>query len=130
MQRSLFRKKPYVNPEALKICRFRKGDRLQVLSGKNVNKVGALLYIKTKDAQVVIEGVNEVTRHFKANRKAKQSGNVQKFPAPLPVSNVALVCPKCMKPTRIGYLLLGADRPDPKVKKVRICKRCKEQIDE
>ena len=129
MKRSLFRKKPYLNPEGLKICRFKKGDRLQVLTGKETDKIGALIKINTKDATVLISEVNKVTYCPKAGAKGGENRERAQKEAPLHVSNVALVCPSCGKPTRIAYAFVPPAGTDEKTRKVRVCKRCRAQID-
>jgi large subunit ribosomal protein L24 len=130
MQKSLFRRGTLINPDGDRICRFKKGDRLQVMTGKHRKSVGSLLKIVTRKGQVVIEGVNKVIRNSKANSQAKEKGGRQEIEAPIAVSNVALVCPKCMKPTRIGHEFVVASDPGAKRSKVRICKRCKARIDD
>jgi large subunit ribosomal protein L24 len=130
MLRSLYKKGRYLNPEGEKICRFKKGDRLQVITGKHIKAIGTLREIMTKKASVIIEGVNKVVRTIKANSRAQQQGDRREIEAPIHVSNVALVCPKCLKPTRVGYQFLTPSDPTAKKRKVRFCKRCKAQIDD
>ncbi|MDR2302670.1 MAG: 50S ribosomal protein L24 [Deltaproteobacteria bacterium] len=131
MPRSIFRKKPYKNPEGLKICPFKKGDRVQVLSGKCRDKVGQILQIRTKDGQVTIEGLNMVSSG-KSKQRAKQDAKKypETFPAPLAVSNVAFICPHCSKPTRLGHEFLPPDENSVKPRKVRVCRRCKRRVDD
>jgi large subunit ribosomal protein L24 len=128
MAKSYFRRGALLNPEGTKICRFKKGDRLQVMTGKHLKAVGTLVKIETKKAKVVIEGVNSVTRSYK--RSGGEKGQRKTINAPLHVSNVALVCPKCTQPTRVAYGFLDLPDEPNKKKKVRICKRCKAQIDD
>jgi large subunit ribosomal protein L24 len=71
---------------------------------------------------VIIEGVNKVKRHMKPSKKYQQGGIIEKE-APLHLSNVMLVCPKCSKPTRIVSSPLDDGR------KLRACKKCKEVLE-
>ena len=76
----------------------------------------------------IVGGANRVTRHTKAPSPGDPSGKIEKE-APLHSSNVALLCPKCNEATRVGHLFVpqvGSDKP----RKVRVCKKCKEHIDE
>jgi large subunit ribosomal protein L24 len=120
----------YSNPDGEKICRFRKGDRLQKMTGKDLKQVGTLREILAKKRMVLVEGINMVTRHTRAVPGSQEPSGRIRREAPVHVSNVALVCPKCMKPTRIGIEVLRPDDNAAKGKKVRICKRCKAHIDD
>jgi len=111
-------------------CSIRKDDRVEVITGKNKGKIGKVKKIvvdKTR-TRVIVEGVNKVTRHTKAPSPGAPSGKIEKE-APLHISNVALLCPKCNEATRVGHIFVpqvGSDKP----RKVRLCKKCKEHIDE
>lgn len=101
---------------------IRREDKVLVIAGRERGKTGTVRQIVTKDDRVVVEGVNIVKRHMKPQgATARQAGIIEKE-APLHISNVALLCPKCDKPTRVGHSFL------PDGTKVRICKRCAEQI--
>jgi len=103
--------------------RIKKGDTALVLSGKNKGKSGRVLSVLPSKESIIIEGLNIIKRHTKPSKKYAQGGIIEKE-SPIHVSNVVLVCPKCSKPTRIGNAILD-DR-----KKLRICKKCKEVIDQ
>ncbi|MEP7285945.1 MAG: 50S ribosomal protein L24 [Chloroflexota bacterium] len=105
--------------------RIKKGDTVEVIAGKDLGQRGAILRINTKDERVIVEQINMVKKH----RKAQQAGN-QQVPAgiiekesPLAVSNVMLVCTQCGKKTRVGF------RINEEGRKVRVCKQCKQDID-
>lgn len=109
---------------------IRKDDRVEVITGKNKGKIGKIKKVVADKARirVIVEGVNMVTRHTKAPSPGAPSGKIEKE-APLHISNVALLCPKCNEATRVGHLFVpqvGSDKP----RKVRVCKKCKEHIDE
>ena len=95
--------------------KIKKGDRVQVLSGKDKGKEGVVQKAMPDQGKVVVEGVNTAKRHQKA-RTATEQGGIKDIDKPIPVSNVAIISPKDGKPTRVGYKFEGG-------KKVRICKR-------
>jgi large subunit ribosomal protein L24 len=117
--------------------RVRKGDVVQVISGKDRGKQGRVLEALPAERRVVVENLNVVKRHMKPRPIKQRSGmgqtgiapgGVIDKPAPLPVSNVMVVCPTCKRATRVGMR-------DKDVKgelvRVRVCKRadCEEEID-
>ena len=111
-------------------CKIKKDDRVEVITGRNRGKIGKVKKImmdKTR-VRVVVEGVNMVVRHAKAVDARSTSGKIEKE-APLAISNVALLCPKCHEATRVGHVFtppaVGAGKP----RKVRVCRKCKEHID-
>ena len=90
-------------------------DKVIVLSGKDKGKNGKVLVADPKALKVIVEGVNVATKHQKAQKKG-QDGGIIKVETPIYVSKVQLVCPKCGKPTRVGYKFVDG-------KKVRYCKQ-------
>jgi large subunit ribosomal protein L24 len=96
--------------------RIRKGDRVQVLQGKDKGKVGEVMRAIPSKNRVIVEGVNVAKRHQRPTRATMQGGIIDKDMA-LHVSSVAIVCSRC-GPTRIGY------RRDEEGRKVRLCKKC------
>jgi large subunit ribosomal protein L24 len=102
--------------------RIKKNDTALVLTGKNKGKSGRVLSVTPSEDQIIIEGVNVIKRHMKPSKKYAQGGIIEKE-APVHLSKVMLVCPKCSKPTRIGNTIPGDG------KKLRICKKCKEVMD-
>jgi large subunit ribosomal protein L24 len=117
--------------------RIRKGDLVQVLSGKDRGKQGRVLEARPADKKVIVENLNVVKRHMKPRPMRDPSrmgaaqiipGGVIDLPAPLPISNVMLVCPVCHRPTRVGHEL-----KEVKGERVvtRVCKRadCKQPVD-
>lgn len=103
-------------------CKIRKDDKVMLLAGKDKGKVGKVLKVDRKHDRVLVEKVNMVKRHTKANPYAQQPGGIVEKEAPVHVSNVAVMCDACAKPTRVGYRTTGDG------KKVRFCKKCNEQI--
>ncbi len=114
--------------------KIKKGDVVHVLRGKDAGKEGRVVEALPKDGKVVVENINVIKKHRRPraiNNTTGMGGSVVPggiidLPAPLPVSNVMLVCPSCGKPTRIGTIektIAG------KQVRIRVCKRCGEEID-
>lgn len=102
----------------------KKGDTVVVLSGKDSGKKGKVLEVNPSAERVVVEGVNVATKHKKP-RSQKDIGGIVKKEAPIHVSNVMVVCPKCNKATRTGNAKVA---DGDKQIKVRICKKCGAEI--
>ncbi len=100
--------------------KLKKGDTVTVIKGKDKGKTEKIEKVFSKLEKVLITGVNQYKRHLKA-RAQGQSSEITTITKPMPVSNVALVCPKCKKLTRIGFIA-------EKGKKIRVCKKCKKEI--
>ena len=96
--------------------RIRKGDKVQVLSGKDKGKQASVVRALPAEGRVIVEGVHVAKRHAKPTRATMQGGVIDKF-MPVSVSSVAIVCGTC-GPTRIGM------RIDEQGRKVRVCKKC------
>jgi large subunit ribosomal protein L24 len=98
--------------------RIKKGDKVKVLLGKDRGRTGTVSRVLPKESKLVVKGINVAKKHVKP-RGDKQKGGIIRLEKPLPVSKVAVVCPSCSQPTRIGYQV------DKKGDKFRICKKCK-----
>jgi large subunit ribosomal protein L24 len=96
---------------------IRRDDVVEVLKGKSRGHRGRVLRVLPAEGKVVVEGANRVYKHLKPNRQNMQGGRLSKE-MPLPVCNVALVCPTCNRGTRLGrrYADDGSKR--------RYCKKC------
>ena len=82
--------------------KIKKGDLVQIITGKDSGKQGKVLTLK--DDRVVVEGLNMVKRHMKANPNNPESkGEIIEKPSSIHISNVGLVCPDTKKPTRVGF---------------------------
>ena len=99
--------------------KLKKGDRVQVLQGKDRGKQGVILKVFPKAGKVIVEGVNTAKRHTKP-RSATSKGGIIDKDMPMPVSSVAIVSPGDGRPTRVGYRI---DEVAGLRQKVRICKR-------
>jgi large subunit ribosomal protein L24 len=96
--------------------KLRKGDRVQVLQGKDRGARGDVMRVLPKTNRVIVEGVNRAKKHQKATRATMQGGIIDKD-MPISASAVALIC-STDGPTRIGYRIEESGR------KVRVCKKC------
>ncbi|MFC3127096.1 50S ribosomal protein L24 [Pseudoroseomonas globiformis] len=103
-------------------AKIKKGDRVQVLTGKDRGKRGEVLRVLTAEGRAVVQGLNIVKRHTKPSGMGQQGGIVEKE-ASIDLSNVALIDPKSDKPTRVGFKVLEDG------KKVRVAKASGEVID-
>lgn len=102
--------------------KVKKGDQVEVISGKDKGKRGEVLSVDRKKDRVVVEGVNIVHRHMRPTQDNPQGGIIENE-APIHVSNVMVVCPRCDEKSRIGYRRIDNDE------KVRYCKKCDEVVD-
>lgn len=84
--------------------RLKKGDLVQVLSGKYKGKQGKITAVHPRENKVTVEGINIVKKHVKPN-KAYPQGGIIDITKPMWVSKVAIVDPASKKPSRIGYKL-------------------------
>jgi large subunit ribosomal protein L24 len=109
--------------------RVRKGDNVQVISGKDRGVTGKVILTLPKENRVLVEGVNRIKKHTKVTttQRGAQSGGIVTQEAPVHASNVMVVCPKCDKPSRLGSRQeTYTDERSGKVRTrpVRVCKRC------
>jgi len=102
--------------------RIKKGDTVVVIAGKDKGKKGKVLSVFPKKERLIIENINMATKHVRPTRQMQQGGIIHQE-APIHISNVMLLCKKCDKPTRIGMKMLDDGT------KVRVCKKCGEDID-
>ena len=102
----------------------RSGDTVEIIVGdvENRGKRGKVVVADPKSNRVIVEGLNLVTKHRKPRSAQEQGGKVER-PRMVDVSNVALVCPKCNKTTRVAHVL-GENG-----KYLRACKKCGAVID-
>jgi len=117
--------------------KVKKGDLVQMLSGKDRGKQGRILDARPRDGKVIVENLNLVHKHQKPRPIRDQSrmggaqmtpGGIVDRPTAVPVGNVMVVCPTCKLPTRIGYRFKEIKGLQTKV---RVCKRqgCGQDLD-
>jgi large subunit ribosomal protein L24 len=118
--------------------RIKKGDVVQMITGKDRGKQGRVVDARPIDRKVTVENLNQIKRHTKPRpiRDASRMGGTQMLPggiierpAAVDISNVMLVCPTCKRPTRIGMKFKEVKGGD--TIRVRVCKRedCGQEID-
>jgi len=93
--------------------KIRKNDTVIVVAGNYKGKTGKVLKVYPKKDRVIVEGVNIIKRHTKANQQFPQGGIIEKE-APLHISNVMLVDPKTNEATRIGKKIIIDDKTGKK----------------
>jgi large subunit ribosomal protein L24 len=101
--------------------KIRRGDTVVVVSGKEKGKRGEVKEVLPKKNRVVVEGVNERTRHARPTQNNQQG--LYTFDAPIHVSNVMLVDPDSGEPTRVGYRFTDSGE------KVRVSRKTGKDID-
>jgi large subunit ribosomal protein L24 len=106
------------------VAKIKKGDTVVVIAGEDIGIQGVVQRVLPKSDQVVVAGVNIITKHQKpvqTGRGQVKAGRIQ-FEALMHLSNVMLVCPQCGQPTRIGFAV------NENGVKTRVCKKCQAEI--
>jgi large subunit ribosomal protein L24 len=117
--------------------KVKKGDTVQMLTGKDRGKQGRVLDARPRDGKVLVENLNVARRHTKPKPMRDSSrmggpsmipGGIQDRAMAVPVGNVMVVCPTCKLPTRVG---IRTKELKGELIKVRFCKRegCGQDID-
>ena len=83
-------------------AKIKKGDTVVILSGKDKGKSGAVSKVMPKDGKCIVSGINIAVRHRKPTQQNPQGG-IDRFPAAMHISKVALADPKDGKPTRVRF---------------------------
>ena len=96
--------------------KIKKGDTVQVLSGNDKGTTGEVLEVMPKKDKIIVKGVNIRKKHVKP-RKQGEEGGIIPVECAIHSSKVNVVCPKCGKAAKIGYII-------EKDEKVRVCKKC------
>lgn len=106
--------------------KIKKGDTVEVINGKEINKGkrGEVIRVIPKQSRLVVQGVNMLKKH---QRQVQTQGRtispgIIEFEGSIHISNVMLVCPKCDEPTRVSI-----QREDGTSR--RVCKHCEALID-
>ncbi len=100
--------------------KIKKNDKVKILAGKDKGKTSTIVKVFPKRGKVLVEGINIAKKHVRPTKKMPQGGTID-LPVPVDISNVSLICPKCEKSTKVGYMISAK-------KKNRICKKCKQVI--
>ena len=101
----------------------RKNDNVIVVTGRDRGKRGRVLRVEIDKNRVIVEGVNFIKRHTKANPRQNVKGGIVQREASLHASNVQIVCPECGKATRAGSRRLNDGS------RQRFCRKCEGVID-
>ena len=101
-----------------RIRKIKRNDEVVVTSGKNRGARGKVLRVFPGKQSVVVERINMMKRHTRANPSQQVQGGILEREAPIQVSNLKLVCPECGKPTRVGLERLKDGSG------TRVCKSC------
>jgi len=105
----------------VKQTRIVRGDTVEVISGREKGERGEVLGVLPKHDRLIIQGIALRTKHqrqIQSGGRTMSPGIIQ-FEAPIHLSNVMLVCPKCDELTRVGLLREDGERK-------RVCKKCDE----
>ena len=101
------------------MLKLKKKDTVIVLAGRDKGKNGEIKEIKPEARKVVVMGTTIVHKHKKTTKE--KPGGIHKMEAPMAISNVQLVCPKCNKQSKVKVSVQGGE-------KMRFCKKCGEAI--
>jgi large subunit ribosomal protein L24 len=106
-----------------RIPHVRRNDTVRVLAGKSKGRTGRVLRVYPAEGRAIVEGVNFVRKHTRANPQKNVQGGILEREAPIDASNLMVVCSECGRPTRVGHTIQDDG------KKVRICRRCDGVLD-
>lgn len=101
----------------------RRNDNVKVLSGKDKGKTGRVRRVLPDEGRAVVESVNFIKEHVKANPSKGIQGGVLEKEAPIHLAKLQVICPECNKPTRVGHKFLETGQ------KIRVCRACSGMID-
>jgi large subunit ribosomal protein L24 len=105
---------------------IKKDDIVQIITGNDSGKQGRVLKVYPEKNKIIVEGINFMKRHTRANQKLPQGGIIERE-APLHASNAMVVCPKCSKLTKTGMKVIK-DETKNRTSRVRYCKKCGEML--
>ena len=98
-----------------------KNDTVLIISGDDRGKMGKVLRVFPNRQRLLVEGIHFIKKHSRPSQTNPKGGIVEKE-APIHISNVMVVCPKCNAPTKVGRKMLEDGR------KSRMCKQCGEML--
>jgi large subunit ribosomal protein L24 len=101
--------------------KIRKNDNVLVIKGKDKGRQGPVQSVFPGSGKVLVEGINIVKRHRKA--QGMSGAEIVEKELPVAVANVMLVCTHCQKPAKVSNRIMGDGS------KGRICKNCEEVIE-
>lgn len=103
---------------------IKRNDQVVVLGGKDRGKTGKVLRVLLDSNRAIVEGLNYIHKHTRANPQRNIKGGILPKESPIHISKLMVVCKRCSERTRVGYSLMQDGR------KVRVCRNCDEPLDE
>lgn len=103
--------------------KIRKGDNVKILTGKDVGKTGTVHSVFPKKHKIIVSGINLIKKAQRRTMNITTQAGIIEREGLVDVSNVALICKNCGKPTRVGFQFAGEGS------KVRVCRKCGEVVD-
>ena len=103
---------------------IKKDDQVFVLTGKDKGKTGKVLKVMPFRNRAIVEGINFIQRHTRANPQKNIKGGILPKESSIHLSNLMVVCKRCNKHARVGFSRM------PDGRKARVCKSCNELLDE
>ncbi|TBV83229.1 MAG: 50S ribosomal protein L24 [Desulfobulbaceae bacterium] len=97
-------------------------DRVEIITGGDKGRVGKVIRVNRRSGRVVVEKTNMIKRHTKPSAANQQGGIIDKE-APVAISNLMLICPRCTKTSRVRYKILDDGS------KVRTCRKCGKSVE-
>lgn len=110
--------------------KIKTGDNVLVVLGKDNGKTAKVTRVLPKKNKIFVEGVNIYKRHISGKKQGVNEGGILDIQKPLDISNVMLICPKCKKPTRVGFKQTDKEKISGASSKVRICRKCGKELNE
>lgn len=107
--------------------KIKKGDTVIVTTGKDKGRKGKVEKLFSKENKITVAGINVFKRHTK-RKDEKRPGGIIDIVKPIGISKVALVCPACGKPTRVGFIVAKNQARGRAGEKVRVCRKCGKKI--
>lgn len=101
--------------------KIKKNDIVKIISGKDKGKKGKILQVLSKEDLIIVEGINMMAKNVRP-KKQGEKGQVVRYNSPIKSSKALIICSKCNKPVKIGYMISKDG------KKTRVCRSCKQVI--
>jgi large subunit ribosomal protein L24 len=103
---------------------IKKNDTVYVLSGKERGKTGKVLKVLVDSDRAIVEGLNNIQKHTRANPQRNVKGGILPKESPMRLSKLMVLCRRCNKHSRVAFSHMQDGR------KVRVCRKCNEVLDE
>lgn len=104
------------------MLKIKKGDNVQVITGKDKGKKGKVLRITRSQGRALVEGINIMKKHMRRTRQDQQQSGIVSLEATLSISNLMVICKNCNRPARVAFSITKDGS------KNRVCQKCKEVI--